>query len=189
MRKLKLQMQMTVNGFTSGPNGEMDWMNWQWDDQLNGYVQALTDSVDTIVLPGDFAQGFIPWWAEIAEDPQHEEYASAVQFTEMHKVVFSEAFDLPTGTNTEFFTGELAEGIKQLKQQEGKDLIAYGGEVFVASLIKQELIDEFYLFINPTAIPHGQSIFHELETYQPLILKESLAFPCGIVLLHYTLKE
>jgi hypothetical protein len=50
MRKLKLQVQMTVDGFVAGPNGELDWMMWNWDDKLKNYVGELTDSVDTILL-------------------------------------------------------------------------------------------------------------------------------------------
>ena len=189
MRKLKLQMQMTVNGFTSGLNGEMDWMQLAWDEQLNRYVDELTASVDCIVLGKNLAQGFIPWWAKIAADPQHEEYASGVQFANLKKVVFSDPFDVPEGTNTVFTQGSLVEEIRRLKQQEGKDLIAYGGETFVSSLIQHQLIDEFYLFINPAAIPEGRSIFHTLGEKQELVLRDSQAFPCGVVLLHYSLPE
>jgi len=35
MRKLKLQVQMTVDGFVGGPNGEMDWMSFNWENKLN----------------------------------------------------------------------------------------------------------------------------------------------------------
>lgn len=50
MRKLKLQVQMSVDGFIAGPNVEMDWMVWDWDDTLKKYVSDLTDPVDTILL-------------------------------------------------------------------------------------------------------------------------------------------
>ena len=46
MRKLKLQVQMTVDGYIAGPNGEMDWMAWNWDDALKNYVTAITAPVD-----------------------------------------------------------------------------------------------------------------------------------------------
>ena len=50
MRKLKLQTQISIDGFVAGPNGEMKWMTWDWSDDLKNYVQELTDSVDTIIL-------------------------------------------------------------------------------------------------------------------------------------------
>ena len=44
MRRLKLQMQVTVDGFMAGPNGEMDWMTWEWDDELMPRNAARLDS-------------------------------------------------------------------------------------------------------------------------------------------------
>ena len=55
--------------------------------------------------------------------------------------------------------------IKALKKQAGGDIIAYGGGNFVSDLIKHNLIDEYHLFINPTAIGNGMTIFKSLETY------------------------
>ena len=63
MRKLKLQVQTTVDGFMGGPNGEMDWMTLPWTDDMSAYVDALTKPVDLIVLGRRLADGFIPAWA------------------------------------------------------------------------------------------------------------------------------
>lgn len=60
MRKLKLQVQMSVDGFIAGTNAEMDWLVFDWDEGLNHYVKELTDPVDCIVLGRKLAQGFIP---------------------------------------------------------------------------------------------------------------------------------
>jgi len=50
MRKLKLQVQMSVDGYVAGPNGELDWMTFTWDDKGRDYVNDLTDTSDTILL-------------------------------------------------------------------------------------------------------------------------------------------
>jgi hypothetical protein len=50
LRKLKLQVQMSVDGYNAGPNGEMDCIVWNWDDKLKNYVFELTEPVDTIIL-------------------------------------------------------------------------------------------------------------------------------------------
>ena len=50
MRKLKLQVQISVDGFVAGPNGEMDWMMFDWDDELKDYVTSITEPVETILL-------------------------------------------------------------------------------------------------------------------------------------------
>ena len=76
MRKLKLQVQMSVDGFISGPNGEMDWLTFDWDDEPKACVTEITTPVDCIVLGRKLAQGFIPHWAAVAANPDHPELYS-----------------------------------------------------------------------------------------------------------------
>ena len=89
MRKLKLQVQMSVDGFISGPNGEMDWMTFDWDDELKECVTEITTPIDCIVLGRKLAQGFIPHWAAVAANPDDPEFAAGRKFTDTHKVVFT----------------------------------------------------------------------------------------------------
>jgi dihydrofolate reductase len=66
-------------------------------------------------------------------------------------------------------------------------MVAYGGAKFVSSLIKNNLIDEYHLMINPTAIGKGMPIFNELPRKPShLNLSDCLKFDCGIALLKYT---
>ncbi len=190
MRKLKLQMQLTLDGFVAGPNGEMDWMIWDWDDELNQYVSQLTDSVELILLGRNLAEGFIPTWQERLDNPATAD-DSARLFVDTPKLVFSKTLnpDTPSSKgwkNTSVVSRDLLEEISHLKQQEGGDLIAYGGSHFVSSLIQNGLIDEYYLFINPVAIGKGMPIFQQLDKPLKMNLKQSKAFSCGISLLHYT---
>lgn len=185
---------MTIDGFIGGPHGEMDWMTWNWDEALVKYTQALTDSVDTIVLGRRLAEGFIPHWAGVAADAGNPEHAAGRKFTDTPKVVFSRTLDAshPAAngwTNTVVAGGGLAEEIHRLKGEEGKDLIAYGGAAFVSSLIKENLIDEYHLFVNPAAIGQGLSIFGQGGSRQELKLVKAHPFDCGIVVLHYEPKE
>lgn len=183
MRKLKLQVQMSVDGFIAGPNGEMDWMVWDWDEALKDYIRVITEPVDCIILGRKLAEGFIPYWAT---HPQEE---GAEKINNTQKIVFSTTLDKSKWDNTILAKGDLAEEITQLKQQQGKDIIAYGGANFVSALIKLELIDEFHLLINPTAIGNGMAIFNALNSKQNLTLVKSIAFDCGIVLLNYKLNK
>jgi dihydrofolate reductase len=179
MRKLKLQVQMTIDGYVGGPNGEMDWTARDWDDELKKYVAEITEPVDCIVLGRKLAQGFIPHWAS------HPEQEGADKFNSTKKVVFTKTLDKSEWDNTVLAKGGLVDEITKLKKQDGKDIIAYGGATFVSALIKQGLIDEFHLFINPTAIGNGMAIFTELDSKQKLTLVKSTSFDCGIVVLNY----
>ncbi|MBE2224212.1 MAG: dihydrofolate reductase family protein [Anaerolineae bacterium] len=183
MRKLKLQVQMTVDGYIAGPNGEMDWTSRDWDNDLKSYVAKITEPVDCIVLGRKLAQGFIPYWAA---NPEQE---GADKFNNTSRVVFTKTLDQPEWDNAILAKGDLVDEMTKLKNQEGEDIIAYGGVTFVSALIQQGLIDEFHLFINPVVIGNGMGIFKELDHNQNLTLVKSTPFACGIVVLHYEPKR
>jgi dihydrofolate reductase len=185
MRKLKLQVQITMDGFIAGPKGEMDWMVWDWDDELKKYVEEITEPVDCIILGRNLAQGFIPHWAKVASNPDHPEFQAGIKFTNTHKVVFTRTLSKSEWSNTVLAKGDLADEITQLKKQKGQDIIVYGGAAFVSALIEKGLIDEYHLFMNPTAIGSGMAIFKALNKYQKMVLESSRAYPCGIVVNRY----
>jgi len=185
MRRLKLQVQISVDGYIAGPGGEMDWMTFDWDDALKNYVQALTDPVDCIVLGRKLAEGFIPYWGSVAANPDAPDFTAGRKFTDTHKVVFTKTLDKSEWANTVLAKGNLADEINGLKSQAGKDIIAYGGATFVSALIQQGLIDEFHLFVNPTAIGSGLAIFNGVNSNPALSLVKATAFDCGIVVLYY----
>jgi len=183
MRKLKLQVQVSVDGYIAGPNGEMDWMVWNWDDELKAYVTGITEPVDCIILGRKLAQGFIDTWAALAADPITAEDARKMNDTP--KVVFSKTLDNSLWKDTTLAKGDLVEEIMKLKSREGKDIIAYGGGTFVSALIKAGLVDEFHLFVNPVILGRGMTIFKSLDHMQNLALMTSKSFACGIVVLCY----
>jgi dihydrofolate reductase len=188
MRKLRLQVQISVDGCIAGPNYEMDWL--VWDDKYIKYVNDITEPVDTILLGRKMVDGFISYWTEVANKPDDPMNALAKKMIEIPKVVFTKSLNKSKWINTEIATGDLKDEITKLKSQEGGgDIIVYGGVSFDSSLIKEKLIDEFYLFVNPVEIGNGKTIFKDLEEIQPFILVESIAFDCGLVLLHYEVKK
>jgi dihydrofolate reductase len=189
MRKLILQVQITVDGFIAGPNGEMDFMVWDWDEEGKKYVSELTDSIDCILLGRKLAEGFIPYWEKVVSDKNNPEYLFGKKMSDTSKVVFSRKLKVIEWNNARLAKGELKAEINSLKNQNGKDIIAYGGGTFVSSLIKEGLVDEFQLFVNPVAIGNGMPIFKELDSKQELILIKAIPFACRIVVLNYELKR
>lgn len=176
---------MSIDGYIAGPKGEMDWMTFDWGEDLKQYVSDLTEGVDCILLGRKLAEGFIPHWAAVADNPDDPEFAAGREFTDTPKIVFSNTLTNSEWNNTTIATGELVDAVNTLKNQDGGDIIAYGGSAFVSSLIKHHLIDELHLFINPVALGEGMGIFKELESKQAFVLEVSKAFACGIVLLRY----
>lgn len=189
MRKLKLQVQMTMDGFITGKNGEMDWMHFPWSDDLVEYVRQITNTVDTILLGRKLAEGFIPHWENVAKNPNDPEYEGGVKYTSTPKVVFSKTLETSTWHNTKLAKGKLATEVTKIKNQKGNDIIVYGGGTFVSELIKNKLIDELHLFINPAIIGKGMPIFHKVTAMQNFQLIASNHFECGIVVLCYKVKD
>jgi dihydrofolate reductase len=133
--------------------------------------------------------GFVSYWSEVMTRPDDPFYAFAKKMIETPKVVFTKTLKKSKWANTDIATGDLTDEIRKLKSQNGKDIIVYGGASFDSSLIKEGLIDDFHLFINPAAIGDGMSIFKDLNEIQKFTLVKSIAFDCGIVLLHYEPKR
>jgi dihydrofolate reductase len=188
MRKLKLQMQITVDGFVAGPNGELDWMTFGEDDQMWEQITELTDSSDTILMGRKMTDGFVNYWTSVLDNPESPEYSFAQKMVNIPKVVFSKTVKESKWANTTVADGDLFEEIEKLKQQDGKDIIVYGGAAFVSNLVKENLIDEYYFFVNPVAIGKGLSIFGKLEGTFPLKLIETKQFDCGETLMSYAKK-
>lgn len=189
MRKLRLQVQLSVDGYNSSEDGQLDWMTWHWDDKLKEYTDNITDPIDTILLGRNMTDGFINHWAKAASDQNNPEYAAGKKFTDTPKVVFSRTLTSSKWPNTVIAGGELKDEVNKLKNSGGGDIVVYGGSEFVSNLIKEGLIDEYQLYINPVILGKGKQIFNKLKAKVDLELIKSTQFECGITVLHYELKN
>jgi dihydrofolate reductase len=189
LRKLKLQVQMSIDGCIAGPNGEMDWMVGLQDYKGNKYVNELTESIDTILLGRKMTDVFISTWSDVINKPDDPWYALAKKMIGIPKVVFTKTLNKSKWINTDIATGDLTDEIIKLKSRDGKDMVVYGGASFDSSLIKLGLIDEFLLFINPVVIGNGMTIFKDLNEIQKFNMVKSIAFDSGVVLLHYETRK
>jgi dihydrofolate reductase len=182
MRRFKLQVQTTADGYMAGPDGRLDWTTFPWTDDINAYIQALTDPVDCIVLGRKLAEGFIPHWAS---NPEGEDKEAVDWMNDTPKVVISNTLTESPWDNATVAGGDLAGTVNRLKAQPGGDMIAYGGGTLVSDLIAEGLLDELHLFVNPTAIGAGMPVFPRDGAYRRLRLVSARPFDCGITALHF----
>ena len=158
--------------------------------RATGRCHVHSYASDTILIGRKLAVDDIPYWQDTFKRPDDPMHEVAERIVPMKKVVFTKTMsssDPQVGTwnNTVLATGNLVDEVNKLKQQNGKDIMVYGGSSFVSVLIKEGLIDEFHLFVNPVVLGHGEPIFNGLTNYKQLQLKHSIVYPCGIVLLQY----
>lgn len=145
-------------------------------------MNALTDSCDTILMGRKMTDGFVNYWTGVLENPESPEYEFARKMVDYPKVVFTKTLDESPWANTVLAKGDVVEEVTRLKNQPGRDIIVYGGANFVSSLIRENLIDEYNLFVNPVAIGRGLTIFNDLNRNLDLKLVESKAFNREVVL-------
>ncbi len=190
MRKLKLQMQITVDGFVAGPNGENDWVfipGKQDPEALQksiAFGTELAAGCDMLLIGRKLAaSGFCNYWENVADNqPDNPWNTYARLIADLHKIAFSSAATSLPGRNLEVENGDLATAVQALKEQPGKDILVYGGADFVSSLVSLNLIDEYYLIVNPVAIGSGLSIFKERKVLE---LESSIAYKNGKVINKY----
>ena len=193
MKKLILQMQMSVDGFV-GANGDHPWQLWEWgddsawDEELKQDFNAAFATIDTILLSRKMAEeGYLNHWGNAARKyPQDRFYAFAQRIVEAQKVVPSDKLETSRWERTQVVSGDLPREVNLLKQGAGGNIAVFGGAGFASALIAAGLVDEFQLFINPAVLGAGRRIFDQ-GGFSRLKLIGSKAYASGMVLNRYAL--
>src|SRR5438045_3474607 len=114
VRRLKLQMQITVDGFVAGPEGQLDWMTWEMDEKLIAFINHLTDTSDTILLGRKMTEGFIKYWEHVITQPKSPEYEFGQKMVRMPKIVFSKTVKKVEGQNVRVENGPIVDAVNRL---------------------------------------------------------------------------
>ena len=146
-------------------------MDWLIRDGKNlKYIHEIAESVDTILIGRKMVDEFIPYLTNVMKKSNSPWNAFAKKMIEIPKVVFTKTLNKSEWVNTELAKGDLDDEVTKLKSQNGKDVLVYGGASFDSSLIKEKLVDEFYLFVNPIVMGNGKTIFKDIKEFQKLTL-------------------
>ena len=195
MRKLILQMQTSVDGYVGRAGDGPNWQVWDWgpkcpwDDQLKARFNALFRDIDTILLSRRILEGgYLDHWSQFAHDySDNPDFAFAQRIVEARKIVFSKTLKDSKWPGVELARRPLADEVKGLKAESGRDMIAFGGAGFASSLVANDLVDEYQFYVNPVTLREGLSIFKERGIDSELKLREGEAYASGIVVTRYSL--
>ncbi len=186
MRKIISFMHVSLDGFVAGPNGEMDWI--KVDEEIFEYVGKRIIEGDTALYGRVTYEMMENYWPTAGEKPtaskhdvEHSKWYANVQ-----KVVLSKTMKDADLTNTRIISDNLSDCIHNIKQQAGEDILLFGSPTATHSLIQQNLIDGYWLFVNPIILGMGIPLFKGIKDKINLKLLNTRQFNCGVTELNYT---
>ncbi len=186
MRKIILSNHISLDGFVAGVNGEMDWI--KFDEEMFDFVKEFTDLADTALYGRVTWQMMDNYWPTAGEQQnasKHDKEHSS-WYNKVLKVVLSKTMKGEVKDKTIFIGGDVEQQITELKNEKGNNILIFGSPTAVHSLMRFNLIDEYWLFVNPVILGNGIPMFTKLEHQIDLKINESKIFPCGVMALNYS---
>jgi len=181
MRKLHMFNLVTLDGYFAGPDGNIDWHNY--DAEHNDFGIEQLQTIDTLIFGRVTFQMMASYWpspAALANDA-----IAAGLMNNVPKIVASRTLESADWNNTRLIKQDVVAEIARLKQQPGKDMFIFGSGKLSATLTSAGLIDEYRLIVNPIVLGSGQPLFQAVKERLPLKLVNSRKFQNGNVLLYY----
>ena len=178
MRKIIVEAEVSIDGSMGGENGEF----WQrvfpfHSADVQAYLTELLFMPDALLMGKKTYDFFAAVWpARQGKD--------ADRINSMPKHVASRTAKEPLQWNATLIQGDLANGIRQLKQKPGKSLLQYGVGELTHSMLKHGLVDEIRLLVYPFAFGEGPRIFEHMGI-NTLKLLDSKTFSSGVLALRY----
>ncbi|AYB34741.1 dihydrofolate reductase family protein [Chryseolinea soli] len=177
MKRIILNLAITLDGFIEGPNGEIDWC--VMDDDMN--FGAFLESVDTMF----YGRVSYDAWGDFEPDGN----ASSAE-KEMWQAIHAKRKFVFSGQNRTFekaglISSDIANHVAEIKKQGGKDIWLYGGASLIKTFIDLSLIDTYKISVHPVALGGGKPLFENLKKRIGLKLTDTRIFRSGVVELTY----
>lgn len=178
-------MHISLDGFVAGPNGEMNWI--KVDEEIFDHVGKRISKTDTALYGRVTYEMMENYWPTAGEKPNASKHdiEHSAWYKKAHKIVLSKTMkgaDLP---NTTIISDNLSDRINEIKQQAGSEILLFGSPTATHSLIQQNLIDGYWLFVNPIILGQGIPLFTGIEEKTKLKLLTTRQFNSGVTELSY----
>ncbi len=185
MRKLISFMHISLDGFVAGPNGEMDWI--KVDEEIFDYVGKRISEGDIALYGRVTYQMMENYWPTAADKPNASKHdmEHAKWYSNVRKVVLSKTMKDANLPNTTIISDNLSDSINEIKQQGDKEILLFGSPTATHTLIQLNLIDGYWLFVNPIILGRGIPLFVDIKDKIKLNLLTTRQFTCGVTELNY----
>jgi dihydrofolate reductase len=190
MRKIISFMHVSLDGFVAGPNGEMNWITV--NQEIFNYVGERINLGNTALYGRVTYELMESYWPTAGDKPDASKHdvEHAKWYNNVHKIVLSKTVagaDIP---NTTIISNNLADEINKIKQQDGPEILVFGSPTATHSLLQHNLIDGFWLMVNPTILGSGTPLFKGIKDRISLtLLPTSHRFACGVTELNYSVNR
>lgn len=181
MRKIVAGLFISLDGVIEAPH---EWHFPYFTDEMGAAVDAQMQASDTMLLGRVTYQEFASYWPHQSED----EVDIAGHMNNIPKIVVSSTLkpEDVTWQNTRLVSGDVAEQLREIKEQPGKNIGVTGSATLIRSLLRDDLLDELQLLVHPIVVGHGKRLFIDDGVKQPLRLQESRTHENGVLHLVYT---
>jgi dihydrofolate reductase len=185
MRKIISFMHISLDGFVAGPNGEMNWI--KVDEEIFNYVGKRISEGDTALYGRVTYQMMENYWPAAGNKPTatRHDIEHSNWYNKVHKIVLSKTMKDASLTNTTIISDNISDRINEIKQQPGNDILLFGSPTATHSLIQLNLIDGYWLFVNPIVLGQGIPLFVDIKNKIKLKLLTTQQFTCGVTELNY----
>ncbi len=185
MRNVISLMHVSLDGFTAGPNGELEWAIV--DEESYEDVADLVTTVDTALYGRVTYQMMESYWPTVPANPSstEDELHHAHWVENVHKIVFSTSLESVAWNNTRLVKEHIAAEVAQLKHLPGEDMMIFGSPSVVHTLTQHGVIDEYRLYVNPLVLGDGIPLFKDSKDRINLELLRARTYRSGVVGLHY----
>ena len=186
MRKIISLMHISLDGFVAGPNGEMNWI--KVDEEIFDYVGLRIKECDTALYGRVTYEMMENYWPTAGDKPNASKHdiEHSKWYKQVNKVVLSKTLKDTGSTDTKIISDNVANGINEIKQQPGSEILLFASPTATHSLIQQNLIDGYWLFVNPIILGQGISLFKGIQDKIQLNLESTRRFTSGVTELNYT---
>lgn len=184
-------MHISLDGFVAGPNGEMDWITV--DQEIFDHVGKRISESDTALYGRVTYQMMENYWPTAGDQPNASKHdiEHAQWYKQARKIVLSKSLNGSALPNTTIISDNLADRIQEIKQStqgDHKEILLFGSPSATHSLMQQDLLDGYWLFVNPVILGQGIPLFDGSQGKTKLNLVSTQQFTSGVVALNYVVR-
>lgn len=185
MRKLVLFMHVSLDGFTARPGGGIDWVIVA--EEMFDYAYQQTEASDLALYGRVTYELMQAYWPTAAEKPNATKHdiEHSTWYNKVDKVVLSKSMRGQIIPKTTIISDNALVRVEELKQQEGKDIVMFGSPGTAHQFIRHDIIDDYWLFVNPILLGKGIPLFDGTQPELKLSLVKGEILNSGLVCLHY----